>query len=277
MATRRRKGNRRFSRRLVTLLAVLCCSSSLFCADWREALFPDVAGPFPALRPFEAEFRIGWSDIEAARARVKIGREGDQITLAGSGGTRGMARMLYQLDAALDARTSQQNFQTIYSVQTETYARHAISTQIVARPDGIWRLRENMPQGENPARWKNIKMSPLRDLFSGMLFIRSKALAPGETVSTIIFPGDSPFLVEMKSLGTEKITVCGTARDALKLDIRLHRINTKKGDSLEAHGKFHSGTVWLSNDADRIPLRAEVNIFIGYVFAELDSINFETR
>lgn len=246
-------------------------------AGWRDNLTPDVAGPFPAIRPFEAEFRIGWSNIEAARAGVNIGYQGEEVRLAGAGGTNGLARMLWQLDATLDVSASKPNFQTIYSVQMENYANRTINTQIVARPDGIWRLRENFPPGENPARWKKIKISPLRDLFSGMLFIRSRKLEPGETVSTIIFPGDSPFLVEMKSLGAEKITISGSPREALKLDLRIRRINLKKGETLEPHGKFQSGTVWLSNDADRVPLRAEVNIFIGYVFAELESITFKTR
>ena len=37
------------------------------------------------------------------------------------------------------------------------------------------------------------------------------------------------------------------------------------------HHKFRYGTLWLSNDPDRILLRAEVQVFVGYVFAELAS------
>lgn len=259
------------------ILAIALFSISCLQAGWRDTLTPDAAGPFPPVRPFEAEFRMGWSDIEAARAKVVIGYRGEDVRLAGSGGTTGLARVLWQLDATLDATSALPNFQTIYSIQKESYAKRSISIQIVSKPDGIWRFRENDPPGENPARWKSIKISPLRDLFSGMLFIRSKRLAPGETVSTIIFPGDAPFLVEMKSLGTEKITIAGSPREAIKLDLKIHRINLKKGDALETHEKFQNGTVWLSDDADRVPLRAEVNIFIGYVFAEMESITFKPR
>ena len=49
----------------------------------------------------------------------------------------------------------------------------------------------------------------------------------------------------------------------------------KKGEALEPHKKFQNGTIWLSDDADRIPLRIEVNIFVGYIFAELDWIKFQ--
>ena len=257
------------------VFAFVFCFASFAVAGWQEGLTPDTAGPFAPVRPLEAEYRIGWSDVEAARAKINIGYRGDDVLLSASGGTTGLARALWLLDATLTATSAKRNYQTVFSFQYEAYTNRSISTQIVSRPDGIWRLRENFPPGENPAKWKKVKISPLRDLFSGMLFIRSKNLAPDETVSTIIFPGDSPFLVEMRSLGTEQLSIAGARREAIKLDIRIQRINLKKGKRLEPHGKFQGGTVWLSNDADRIPLRAEVNIFIGYVFAELEAVQFK--
>lgn len=245
-------------------------------APWQASLTPDAASPTPTVRPFEAEYRIGWTDIEAARARIKICRDPDRLRLEGAAETTGVARVLWQLDATINSSTSLPGLQTISTTQEEKYAGRSILTQIVARPDGIWRLRENFPPGENPARWKRIKLSPLRDLFSGMLFIRSQTLAAGETVSTVIFPGDAPFLVTIKSLGVETLTLAGLSREALKLSIELQRINLKKDLRLEPHGKFRTGTVWLSNDSDRIPLRAELQIFVGYVFAELESIRFNS-
>ena len=263
------------------LPSIICLLASCFgvlagplLADWRDSLTPDIPGSFPPSRPFEAEFRIGWTDIEAARAHTKITGDGPGIIrFTGTCATSGLARMLWQLDGTLDSTSAIEGIQTVYSVQNETYAKYSILTQIVARPDGIWCLRENFPPRGNPARWKHIKISPLRDLFSGVLFIRSQNLVPGALISTIIFPGDCPFLVEIRDVGTCKINVAGAARDAIKLDIHLQRINLKLGQ-VERYGKFQSGTIWLSNDADRIPLRVEINIFVGYVFAELESVVF---
>ena len=243
-------------------------------ADWRDSLTPDTPGSFSPVRPFEAEFRIGWTDIEAAHAHARITSDGQGIArFTGTCATSGLARSLWQLDGSLDSKSALDGFRTIYSIQHEAYAKYSIFTQIVARPDGIWRHSENFPPRGNPARWKLIKLSPLRDLFSGVLFIRSQNLVPGAFVSTIIFPGDCPFLVEIRDVGTCKINVAGAARDAIKLDIHIQRINLKLGQ-LEHYGKFQSGTIWLSNDAERIPLRVEINIFVGYVFAELESVVF---
>ena len=244
-------------------------------ADWKDSLTPDTPGPFPHLRPFDAEYRIGWTGIEAARAHVKIsGDAGGNARFSGTCATCGLARALWQLDASLNSTSAIDGFKPICSVQNENYESYSILTQIVSRPDGIWCHRENFPPRGNPARWKRIKISPLRDLFSGALFIRSQSLAPGARVSTVIFPGDCPFLVEISDVAACKIKVDGAVRDSLKFDIKLQRINLKLGVRLEKYGKFHSGTIWLSNDADRIPLRVEINVFVGFIFAELQSIRF---
>ena len=44
---------------------------------------------------------------------------------------------------------------------------------------------------------------------------------------------------------------------------------------LKEYKLFKSGRGWLSDDANRIPLRIEADIFIGYVFADLESVQIE--
>ena len=109
----------------------------------------------------------------------------------------------------------------------------------------------------------------MRHLFAGLLFIRSQPLSPGDTVRLLIYPGGSSFFVEIHSSGPRTIHLEDGPREALQLDLNIQRVNHKKDHTLEPHSKFRSGKIWISNDAERIPLRAEVDIFIGYVFAEI--------
>ena len=44
---------------------------------------------------------------------------------------------------------------------------------------------------------------------------------------------------------------------------------------LKDHKLFKGGRGWLSDDDKRIPLRIEADIFIGYVFVELESMQME--
>jgi hypothetical protein len=238
---------------------------------WQSTVAPNTPGPFPAIRPFQAEYRLGWAEIEAAKARAAISYDGGHTLFAGSGGTTGFARTLYQLDATLNAAAASSSLETIRSEQLEKYATRTLSTRIEGKSGNLTSLREWISPGSKPGRWKPVKISPVRDLFAASLFIRSQSLAKGEKVRTLVFPGGSPFLVDIESLGPDKIPIAGSLRDALRLDIKIQSVNTKKGNALEPHRKFRSGTLWLSNDADRILLRAEVQVFVGYVFAELSS------
>lgn len=256
-------------------LAALFLALPVACA-WQSTLAPLTAGPFPEIRPFIAEYRLGWAEIEAAKASASISYNGKNAILTSSGATTGFARTLYQLDASLDAVADRASLQTIHATQLEKYTTRTLSTRIEGENGHITSLREWISPDAKPGKWKPVKIAPIRDLFAAALFIRSQSLAKGKNVRTLVFPGGSPFLVDIESLGPEKITIANAPRDALRLDIKIQSVNTKKANALEPHRKFRSGTLWLSNDPDRILLRAEVQVFVGYVFAELSSFNPDT-
>jgi hypothetical protein len=48
-----------------------------------------------------------------------------------------------------------------------------------------------------------------------------------------------------------------------------------KNLELEPHRKFRRANVWISDDADRVILRIEAQIFVGTVFAELQSVRLD--
>jgi hypothetical protein len=74
-------------------------------------------------------------------------------------------------------------------------------------------------------------------------------------------------------LSHERVSVHAGTFTAIKLDLQLKRVG--KNFELEPHRKFHRATIWISDDANRIPLRIEAQIFVGTVFAELYASHFE--
>lgn len=119
---------------------------------------------------------------------------------------------------------------------------------------------------------KKFKFSQTLDMFTTVLMVRSHPLRLGDTLRFVVFPSTSAFLAEARVVGREKITVPSGTHDAIKLDLRLKKIG-KKGE-LEPHAKFSSGAIWLSDDRDRIVVRAAVEVFVGSVWAELRSVEF---
>ena len=74
-------------------------------------------------------------------------------------------------------------------------------------------------------------------------------------------------------LGRERLTGPAGTYNAIKLDLQLSKV--EKNRELARHRKFRRGTVWLSDDSDRLLLKIEAQIFVGTVFAELQSVEFE--
>ncbi len=261
-------GSVRIARATLCLLALLAPLTLRAAEPWRARLTDDKPGPWPGPPDFRATWTFGWSGLPAAEATTRITNGPETILLEATGGTTGAARWLWQIDASLAAESLLPRFLPDQSEQRERYARRTIRTVMESREDGLWRLRDT---GEK-TRWKKVKLSPVRDLFSGMLFIRSQPLRNGDRIGLVIYPGDSPFLVEATVERREVLTSEEKPIPVLRLKLSIERINLKADGRLEPHGKFRSGTVWLSDDAARLPVRAEVDLFIGYVFAERTSL-----
>lgn len=257
------------------ILAAVIFSIGHAAEPWRDRIGPETPGPFPPVRPFSGEFRFGWSEIGAASAKARLWYSGDKILVEVQGGTDGLARTLWQLDARHKAVILQDGLKPVAFEQVERYAKKKVRTEAVFKPDGLWRIRAVTPDPKNVARWKRIKVEPIRDIISAMLLIRSQELNDGDRIGIVAFPGDAPFLVEVTVARHEQIRIASRLRKTIKLDFQIQRIDTKNKDRLAPHGKFKNGTVWISDDENRVPLRAEVNIFIGYVFGELANIRFE--
>ncbi len=257
------------------LTAVLLIPTARAAEPWAKDLVT-TPGTFPPIRPFSGEFRFGWSGLEAARAKARFTQSGDRITINVEGGTSGPARTLWKVDATHHSDFLAPGFLPLAFEQTEKYAKRTITTRGEYRGGQLWRFREVKPDPKSTAKWKHIKVSPIRDMVPAMFLIRSQALADGDTVRVTVCPGDAPFLVTMRVRGRETLKVGGVERKAIRLGFEIQRINVQKNapDLLEPHGKFHRGAVWLSDDADRIPLRAEVDIFIGFVFGELVKVDY---
>lgn len=242
---------------------------------WRSRLKPEAPGSFPMVRPFEGEFSFGWSNIEAAKASAKVDVSGSLVVVDVEGGTTGLARTLWSMEAKSKVAFQRSTFFPVSSWQTEKYAKKDVRMESVNKPDGLWYIRWVTPTPpENYARWKRLKVQPSRDIVGAMFFIRSQPLQDGDKVGLIAFPGDSPYLVEVEVEKREEIAVGGKTRPAIKLIFKLQKIDTKEGAHLVQHKKFRNGTVWLSDDQDRIPLRSEVNIFVGFVYGELKAVRF---
>ncbi len=202
---------------------------------------------------------------EAIFSRVKP----DLLQFDVKGGTTGLARMLWQLDATHTARASASTLRPIGFRQIEVYPWQTVRTDIDFTDEGALRWRESSGDS-TPAKRKRVKFRNLYDIHTALLFFRSQRLNPGDTYSLVLYPQTTPYLVTARVLGKDRVQVGAGRYSATKTEVKIQKVNPDL--TLEPHPKFRRGFFWLSDDSDRLLVKAQADIFIGSVWMELEQV-----
>jgi hypothetical protein len=240
-------------------------------ADWRNTLNVK-PGKFPALRPLTAHYEFGWSGVKAAEAEAKFSRGKSRYQLDFTAKTTGAPRVLWQMDTDSKSSVNTATLRPQKLEQSERYASKSIRTTVNFKSDGATRIRTPNPADKTPPKLKRFQFGRLHDLHSAFLFLRSQRLRDGDTVRLCVYPAASAYLAEVTVLGHSKVSAAGKEWDAVRCDLKLRTIDRKF--ALSPYSKFKRATAWISDDADRLLLRVEADVFIGSVWAELKAVEF---
>ena len=244
-------------------------------AAWGDTLTPPAVTPFPSIPPFEAEYRFGWLGMGAGGARVNVGtgKAGDR-TIEVHGGPDSWIRKLWDYQAIYSGEAGGNGGSPSWFHMEECEGKKDILSDAVFRQGNVFACHR-LATEKKP--WESRDLPGVRDLFAAMLCVRSLPLYEGDKIRLVVFPDESPYLVDLTLTGHDSLTMLGRKIRAFRFTIRIQSIEThgeNKG-MLTPHRKFRSGRVWMSDDAQRLPLRAEVDIFVGKVFAEMVTCRLE--
>ena len=134
---------------------------------------------------------------------------------------------------------------------SNTWAGTLIQTEVTTR------ITKNGKEGTVASE---LRFTPMHDVFSAMLQVRSHKLAAGDKLVLPILPFEKPYLLRIHVLGREKFD----GRDTIKLSVALQKIDPATKELLP-YKKMKSTTLWLSDDANRIPVELRSEVFIGDV------------
>jgi hypothetical protein len=160
----------------------------------------------------------------------------------------------------------------IHVREVERARSKEFETELNHTPERVAVRRSEQSDKGTKTKTRNFDFPNVMSLSSAMLYLRSKPLAEGATERVVVFPSNSAYLCAVTVLGREHISVASGGYNAIKLEVQLNKIGKKR--ELQPHKKFKRAFVWLSDDADRLILRIESQIFLGTVFAELQSVQF---
>lgn len=257
---------------LPSLAAVALTPATARGADWRDEIWKK-PGAFMALRPAAFHYAFGWSGITAAEADVSstLSPEG-WCVLDFSAKTTGLARTMWKMDTKAVSLCDAATLRPVKLTQTETYKKKVVTTVVDFLADGPVQRRSQEPPDAAASATRNFRFPYVHDLNSAVLFIRSQALAQGDSVKLCVYPGGAPYLAAATVIGRERLTVAGREWDAIKCDLQLNGI--ADDFTLVPHKKFKKASTWISDDGDRLLLKISAEVQVGSVWAELQSVSF---
>jgi hypothetical protein len=157
--------------------------------------------------------------------------------------------------------------------EVETLRKKEVTTNAAFTPERVTSVREERRGSAVSSKTRSFDFPNVFSLDSALLYLRTLPLADGAVQRVVIYPASSAYLATITVAGRDRITVPTGTYEALKVDLQLSKIGKKR--ELQPHKKFRRATIWLSNDADRLILRIEADVFVGTVFAELQSVQFD--
>ena len=263
-----------WTRQSVAILLLLASGFTSFAANWQATLTKDPPGNFPELRPLRAAYRFGWSGFTAATGDVHFTKSSEgRFQLEGTGRTIGFVRALWKLDVNYHALANVETLRPIETHQTESYRSKEITTHLTFTNNGVIRARTEGQGSSAATKTRESSFPNLFDLHSALLYLRSQPLRDRSVYRVVVYPATSAYLATITVVGREKVSVHAGSYNAIKVDLQLNRIGKKL--DLQPHRKFRRATIWVSDDSDRILLRIEAQVFVGTVFAELQSVRFD--
>jgi len=242
--------------------------------SWMRNLTRDPPGPYAELRPVLLEYNLTWKNtVKAGEMAVKIVPAPNERIYLGnaSGKSTGLARALFPYDFKAVSRVSAGSLRpTVFAMNEEQRkSRSSYEIQFTTDRTLFQTTKQNTEKpGSKPVTRKTgFDHDFTQDLMSAVFYLRSQPLKQGDKVSLVVAPQNRAYLTQARVAGREKRRVRGKSYSTIKLDLGIAKIDDDL--SLKPYSKVDSATVWITDDAYRLPLEMQADIFIGFVSARL--------
>ncbi|MEM9237948.1 MAG: DUF3108 domain-containing protein [Verrucomicrobiota bacterium] len=248
-------------------LALILLLAAPLQADWRKDLAPAKPGGHPKPDPMVLAYDLSWKGmVNAGSLTFSFGlpdpKHPGTYNVTVNGGSTGVASKLFPYKVYLNSNLDPSTLRPRSFKGVEIEGDEITTSTSTFTGNSVKNTERNRPDKKSPERKYDteFKFGPTFDAASAILHVRSHPLKDGDTLKYAFVPINSPYLVTAKVLGREQ----HQGRPAIKLSINMRKINPKTFELLP-YKKLKSATLWISDDADRIPLEIRSEVFIGDV------------
>ncbi len=245
---------------------------------WYSRVNTEVPGAFAPVRSFNATYSLTWGGMQAAHidAQCVSSPAKREIRSTFKATTTGAARALYKLDATHVSVLDRATLQPVYLEQTELNSKKHTFSRVDFTPEEATRVDRDLKKDEHDptalGKTRRYRYPGLHDMQSVLLYVRSMPLATGDEETLAFMTSSSPYLATIKVLGRSRVKVKAGEFTAIECSLQLEKIN--KSGLLEPRKGFKSAHAWISDDANRLLIKADSEVFIGSVSLELEQVTF---
>lgn len=239
---------------------------------WNGELTSPAPGAFAKPVPSVLEFQLSWKGmVQAGTVRIEFApadavKPGNYVVRSNSQSV-GAAALLFAYHSNFWSEIDPVSLRPRYFRAVETDDKETVTTTVrhSATQAESEEISKNLKTGISKTTHRGFAISPVFDIFSAMLHVRSQKLDTGDRITLAILPFDNPYLLKVKVEGRE----VHEGRKAIRLSVGMRKINRKTLELMPYKKLKKDATLWLSDDADRIPIELRAAVFIGDVRATL--------
>lgn len=239
---------------------------------WHAELTSPAAGALAAPVPSVLEYQISWKGmVQAGTTRIEFApadasKPGSYVVRSHSASV-GAASLLFAYQSNFWSEMDPASLKPRFFRAVETDDKESITTEVrhFSNRAESREINRNLKSGLSKQTDRVFQFAPVFDIFSAMLHVRSQKLDSGDSIVLALMPFDTPYLLRVKVEGRE----IHNGRAAIRLNVGMRKIDRTTLE-LKAYKKLkRDATLWLSDDADRVPIELRAAVFIGDVRASL--------
>ena len=258
--------------RILMLLWLACSRLAMAEPAWKNELTSPAPGSFPPIPPCVLDLQVSWNGLlNSGKLRMecapKEAHKPGVYVVRSSAASTGPAAVLFPYQSNFWSELNPTSFKPriFNAVETDSKDTTTSTTRHFADRVEYQETNKNLDTGKETHKERVLQFAPVFDIFSAMLLVRSRKLEDGDTLSLVVQPFGAPYLLRVKVQQHE----VHLKRNTIRLSVGMRKIDRKSLELLPYKKMKTDATLWLSDDADRIPVEMRAAIFIGDIRATL--------
>jgi hypothetical protein len=258
--------------RLILSALVACGFSTAAEPAWKSELTSPAPGSFPPLKPSVLDLQVSWKGmVDSGKLRMEFAPKGvsksGALVIRSSASSLGPAAKLFPYQNNFWSEIDPSSFRPRFFHAVETDSKETVNTTTRHFTDRVesTEIARLDKKGSETRKDRVFRITPAFDIFSAMLHVRSQKLDAGDRICLVVHPFDTPYLLNVKVAAREQ----HLGRHAIRLSVGMRKIDRKTLELTDYKKMKSDATLWLSDDADRIPIEFRAAVFIGDVRATI--------